>query len=174
MTLVPSTQSTIHDIKWKTIAPLNKQMREHVEQTSELIERDSLSHESWKGKYMYNLKYLYNLFHNYAKDNWLYVITPFSKQTSQIKVYLKKIIVCTTNVDHSPPTFTYPVQKDTLLKTLIIESEIVCRVETQGLENHIFFRDTWGQIREYPLPPRRYGVVLLSSKFMVGVWFNLT
>ena len=46
MTLVPSTQSTIHDIKWKTIAPLNKQMREHVEQTSELIERDSLSHES--------------------------------------------------------------------------------------------------------------------------------
>ena len=47
MTLVPSTQSTIHDIKWKTIALLNKQMkREHVEQTSELIERDSLSHES--------------------------------------------------------------------------------------------------------------------------------
>ena len=47
MTLVPSTQSTIHDIKWKTIAPLNKQMKqEHVEQTSELIERDSLSHES--------------------------------------------------------------------------------------------------------------------------------
>ena len=41
-------------------------MREHVEQTSELIEWDSLSHESWKGKYMYNLKYLYNLFHNYA------------------------------------------------------------------------------------------------------------
>ena len=42
---MPSTQSTIHDIKWKTIiAPLNKQMkREHVEQTSELIERDSLS-----------------------------------------------------------------------------------------------------------------------------------
>ena len=47
MTLVASTQSTIHDIKSKTIAPLNKQMkREHVEKTSELIERDSLSHES--------------------------------------------------------------------------------------------------------------------------------
>ena len=54
--------------KWKTIAPLNKQMkREHLEQTSELTERDSLSHESLNGKY--NLKYLYNLFHNYAKDN---------------------------------------------------------------------------------------------------------
>ena len=36
----------MHSIKWKTIVPLNKQMkREHVEQTSELIERDSLSHE---------------------------------------------------------------------------------------------------------------------------------
>ena len=47
MTLVASTQSTIHDIKSKTIAPLNKQMkRERVEKTSELIERDSLSHES--------------------------------------------------------------------------------------------------------------------------------
>ena len=45
----------MYDIKWKTIAPLNKQMeREHVEQTSELIERDSLSHERWKGKH--NLK----------------------------------------------------------------------------------------------------------------------
>ena len=64
MTLMPST---IHE-KWKTIAPLIKQMkREHVEQTSETIERDSLTHERGKGKY--NLKYLYNLFHNYAKDN---------------------------------------------------------------------------------------------------------
>ena len=37
----------MHDINWKTIAPLNKQMeREHVEQTSELIERDSLSSKS--------------------------------------------------------------------------------------------------------------------------------
>ena len=45
--------------------------REHVQQTSVLIERDSSSRESWKGKY--NLKYLYNLFHNYDKDNWLYV-----------------------------------------------------------------------------------------------------
>ena len=41
--------------------------REHLEQTSKLTERDSLSHESLNGKY--NLKYLYNLFHNYAKDN---------------------------------------------------------------------------------------------------------
>ena len=65
-------------------------MREHVEQTSELIERDSLSHESWKGKYMYNFKYLYNLFHNYAKDNWLYVITPFSKQISSSETHEAK------------------------------------------------------------------------------------
>ena len=47
--------STIHDIKWKTIASLNKQMkREHVEQTtltSEIIELESLSHERVKGKY---------------------------------------------------------------------------------------------------------------------------
>ena len=44
--------STIHDIKWKTIAPLNKQMkRKHVEQTSEIIELESLSHERVKGKY---------------------------------------------------------------------------------------------------------------------------
>ena len=43
MTLVPSA---MHDIKWKTIASLNKQMkREHIGQTSELIERDSLSYE---------------------------------------------------------------------------------------------------------------------------------
>ena len=56
MTLMPSTQSTIHDIKWKTIAPQNKQMkREHVEQTSEIIDLESLSHERGKGKY--NLKY---------------------------------------------------------------------------------------------------------------------
>ena len=48
--------STIHDIKWKTIASLNKQMkREHVEQTSEIIELESLSHERGKGKH--NLKY---------------------------------------------------------------------------------------------------------------------
>ena len=153
MTLVASTQSTIHDIKSKTIAPLNKQMkRERVEKTSELIERDSLSHESWKGKF--NFKYLYNLFHNYDKDNWLYVIMPFFKQTSQNKVYLKKIIVGTSNVDRSPPTFTYPVQKDTLFKTLNIrKSKFVCPVETQGFENHILFRDPWGQIREYPPPP---------------------
>ena len=69
--------------------------REHVQQTSVLIERDSSSRESWEGKY--NLKYLYNLFHNYDKDNWLYVIMPFFKQTSQNKVYLKKIIVGTSN-----------------------------------------------------------------------------
>lgn len=40
----------MHGIKWKTIVPLNKQIkREHVEQTSELIESDSLSHERLKG-----------------------------------------------------------------------------------------------------------------------------
>ena len=54
----------------------------------------------------------------------------------------EKIIVGTTNVDHSPPTFTFRVQKDTLFKTLIIKSEIVYPVKTQGLENHILFRDT--------------------------------
>ena len=98
--------------------------QEHGEQTSELIERDSLSHESWKGKF--NFKYLYNLFHNYDKDNSLYVIVPFFKQTSLNKVYLKKIIFGTSNVDRSPPTFTYPVQKDTLFKKLNIrKSKIV-------------------------------------------------
>ena len=68
----------------------------------------------------------------------------FTKQTSQHYVYLKKILVGTSNVDHSPPTFTFPVQKDTLFKTLIIniKSEIVYTVKTQGLENHILFRDT--------------------------------
>ena len=126
--------------------------QEHGEQTSELIERDSLSHESWKGKF--NFKYLYNLFHNSDKDNSLYVIVPFFKQTSLNKVYLKKIIFGTSNVDRSPPTFTYPVQKDTLFKKLNIrKSKIVYPVETQGFENHILFRDPWGQIREYPPPP---------------------
>ena len=94
MTLMPST---IHE-KWKTIAPLNKQMS--------------------------NLR------------------MSFFKQTSQNKVYLSKVIVGTTNIDHSPLTYTFPVQKDTLFKTLIIKSEIVCPVETQGSENHILFRDT--------------------------------
>ena len=32
-----------------------------------------------------------------------------------------------------------------------MKSKIVYPVETQGFENHILLRDTWGQIREYPL-----------------------
>ena len=86
MTLVPSA---MHDIKWKTIASLNKQMkREHIGQTSELIERDSLSYESWKGKY--NLKYLYNIFYNYAKDNWLYVCPQFLSKHPRVRFISKK------------------------------------------------------------------------------------
>ena len=47
MTLVPSAMHDLMISKWKTIASLNKQMKRvgHIEQTSELIERDSLSHE---------------------------------------------------------------------------------------------------------------------------------
>ena len=36
----------------------------------------------------------------------------FSKQTSKNKVYFEKIIVGTTKVDHSSPTFPFQVQKD--------------------------------------------------------------
>ena len=36
----------------------------------------------------------------------------FSKQTSKNKVYFEKIIVGTTKVDHSSPTFPFPIQKD--------------------------------------------------------------
>ena len=36
----------------------------------------------------------------------------FSNQTSKNKVYFEKIIVSTTKVDHSSPTFPFPVQKD--------------------------------------------------------------
>ena len=59
-------------------------------------------------------------------------------------LFEENVIVGTTNVDHSPPTFTFPVQKDTLFKTLTTKSEIVYPFKTQGLENYILFRPNKG------------------------------
>ena len=75
----------------------------------------------------------------------------FSNQTTKNKVYFEKIIVSTTKVDHSSPTYSRSKKIDPQFRKLIIKSEIVYPVKTQGFEYPILFRDTMRPNKGVPL-----------------------